>query len=106
MDAHPGLPEGWRGEEAQALRFGVWRFWRVVDPDRESSVREDNWVTRDGVGMPGQEGLRTFLGDLRSTDDDGRRRRDSNPRWRSTPHTHLAGGRLQPLGHFSRRRRV
>ncbi len=33
-------------------------------------MREDNWVTRDGVGMPGQEGLRAFLGDLRSTDDD------------------------------------
>src|SRR5262249_7191523 len=30
-----------------------------------------------------------------------RRGRDSNPRWRFTPQTHLAGGRLQPLGHLS-----
>ncbi len=30
-----------------------------------------------------------------------RRRRDSNPRLRFTPNTHLAGGRLQPLGHVS-----
>ena len=30
-----------------------------------------------------------------------RRGRDSNPRWRFTPHTHLAGGRLKPLGHLS-----
>ncbi len=30
-----------------------------------------------------------------------RRGRDSNPRWGFHPHTHLAGGRLQPLGHLS-----
>ena len=30
-----------------------------------------------------------------------RRGRDSNSRYGSKPHTHLAGGRLQPLGHLS-----
>lgn len=65
----PGLPDGWRGSEAEELRFGVWRFYRVVDPDRESSVREDNWVTRDGVAMPGEEGLRVFLEDVCSGGD-------------------------------------
>jgi hypothetical protein len=31
-----------------------------------------------------------------------RRGRDSNPRWRLSPHTRLAGECLQPLGHLSR----
>lgn len=35
-----------------------------------------------------------------------RRERDSNPRWSSTPHTPLAGERLQPLGHLSSHRQV
>src|SRR5690348_15758802 len=30
-----------------------------------------------------------------------RRGRDSNPRWRLSPHTRLAGECLQPLGHLS-----
>ncbi len=30
-----------------------------------------------------------------------RRERDSNPRWSYSPHTPLAGERLQPLGHLS-----
>ena len=34
-----------------------------------------------------------------------RRGRDSNPRWVS-PHTPLAGERLQPLGHLSRRGKI
>ena len=31
-----------------------------------------------------------------------RRERDSNPRYRSTRHTHFPGVRLRPLGHLSR----
>ena len=69
-DGDAGLPEGWSGDEAEDLRFGVWRFWRIVDDDARSSVIEDNWVTRDGVAMPAEEGLLAFLGDLRSADDD------------------------------------
>ena len=30
-----------------------------------------------------------------------RKRRDSNPRWSSSPHTPLAGEHLRPLGHVS-----
>jgi predicted ATPase len=69
-DPDPGLPEGWSGIEAEHLRFGVWRFYRIVDPDERSSVSEDNWVTRDGVAASGEAGLRAFLADLRSADDD------------------------------------
>ena len=60
----PGIPDGFGAREATELRLGVWRFYRVNDPDRTSSVREDNWVTRDGVAMPGVEGLRAFLADI------------------------------------------
>jgi len=60
----PGIPDGFSAREATELRVGVWRFYRVNDPDRTSSVREDNWVTRDGVAMPGQEGLRAYLADI------------------------------------------
>jgi hypothetical protein len=31
---------------------------------QESSVSEDNIPVRDGVGMPGEEGLRAFIADL------------------------------------------
>jgi hypothetical protein len=64
-----GLPDGWRGEEDTALHFGVWRFYRLIAQDVDSSVREDNWVTRDGRAMPGEAGLRVFLDDLRLLDD-------------------------------------
>jgi hypothetical protein len=60
----PGIPEGFSAHEATELRLGVWRFYRVEDPDRKSSVREDNWVTRDGVAMPGVDGLRAYLADI------------------------------------------
>ena len=60
----PGLPAGWEGQEAQALRWEAWRFYRAIDPQQESSVSEDNIPVRDGVGMPGEEGLRAFLADL------------------------------------------
>lgn len=60
----PGIPEGFSAREATELRLGVWRFYRVNDPDPKTSVREDNWVTRDGVAMPGQAGLRAYLADI------------------------------------------
>jgi hypothetical protein len=60
----PGIPEGFSAREASDLRLGVWRFYRVNDPDRTSSVREDNWVTRDGVAKPGLDGLRAYLADI------------------------------------------
>jgi hypothetical protein len=68
----PGIPEGFSAREATELRLGVWRFYRVNDPDRTSSVREDNWVTRDGVPMPGVDGLRAFLADIDGLSDPGR----------------------------------
>jgi hypothetical protein len=60
----PGIPEGFSSREATDLQLGVWRFYRVNDPDRRSSVREDNWVTRDGIAKPGVDGLRDFLADI------------------------------------------
>ena len=60
----PGIPEGFSSREATDLQLGVWRFYRVNDPDRTSSVREDNWVTRDGIAKPGVDGLRDFLADI------------------------------------------
>ena len=62
--SEPGIPEGFSSREATDLQLGVWRFYRVNDPYRTSSVREDNWVTRDGVAMPGVEGLRNYLADI------------------------------------------
>jgi hypothetical protein len=52
------------GEEAEALRWGRWRFYRAVDPAGGSSVPEDNVPVRDEIGMPGEAGLRAFLTDL------------------------------------------
>jgi hypothetical protein len=60
----PGVPEGWDAEEREDLRFGVWRFYRIVDPEGRSSVREDNLAVRDGVPMWGDDGLRMFLEDV------------------------------------------
>ncbi len=64
----PGLPAGWEGQEAQGLRWGSWRFYRAIDPQQESSVSEDNVPVRDGVGMPGEEGLLAFVADLHPLD--------------------------------------
>ena len=60
----PGIPEGWEAEEQEDLRFGVWRFYRILDPEGRSDVREDNLAVRDGVPMWGEAGLRTFLEDV------------------------------------------
>jgi hypothetical protein len=59
-----GIPDGWEAEEQEDLRFGVWRFYRIVDPEARSDVREDNLAVRDGVPMWGEAGLRTFLEDV------------------------------------------
>jgi hypothetical protein len=59
-----GIPEGWEGQEAEPLRFGVWRFYRIVDTERSSSVSEDNMAVRDGVPEMGDEGLKAYLADL------------------------------------------
>ena len=68
----PGIPEGFSAREATELRLGVWRFYRVNDPDPKTSVREDNWVTRDGVAKPGQDGLRAYLADIDPLSDPDR----------------------------------
>lgn len=59
-----GVPEGWEAEEREDLRFGVWRFYRIVDTEARSSVREDNLAVRDGVPQWGDDGLRRFLEDV------------------------------------------
>ena len=59
-----GVPDGWDAEEQQELRFGVWRFYRIVDPEARTDVREDNLAVRDGVPMWGDAGLRTFMEDV------------------------------------------
>ena len=68
----PGIPDGFSAREATELQLGVWRFYRVNDPDRRSSVLADNWVTRDGVAMPGVDGLRTYLADIEPLADPDR----------------------------------
>ena len=60
----PGIPDGWEAEEQEDLRFGVWRFYRILDPEAATDVREDNLAVRDGVPMWGDAGLRTFIEDV------------------------------------------
>ncbi len=69
-------------------------------------VDRAEWFDLDGMRRainPAQAELIDRLVRCRNgpTSELKRRGRDSNPRWRFTPQTHLAGGRLQPLGHLS-----
>ena len=70
--SEPGIPEGWIAEEHPELRFGLWRFYAIEDPEGRSSAPEDNWATRDGVAMDGLRGLQAYMDDVRPLEDPDR----------------------------------
>jgi hypothetical protein len=59
-----GIPENWLGHEYTHLAAGAWRFYRLAAQVRQTSIKEDNWVTRAGQPMPDAPGLEAFLREM------------------------------------------
>ena len=101
-----GLHKSHITQMKQGTRSASWRVrgnMRVIlgeDPTHAfvAAMAEDLAASENADEKKAADGFEAMLAAFPS---DWRKRRDSNPRRGSTPHTPLAGEHLRPLGHVS-----